>query len=343
MRYNELITEAQLTPGQVKAIKVKIGQYEEELRKLNLQQNKLDDMYRYRDYPQDSDLQAKLDNYVKAYTDAIQKLRDELKGKEDNKAFYNLMAGIQKNCSEIIEFYKKSKSFLYAGFKNAGDHSALFAKSPEHIVVPKFYDERNFSEVSYMIEQFYDFGNFNNAILANGYYSNVTQDGRKSFLIFPANGFKFFYSKRRTNLTMRDREIPRLFDKDLLLEGWQKFVADDAMYEKFIAAGAKIESRGKDVIAWYGGFMGEDNYENHLAAIDTLAENGELDVDWDRMGNWVSWVSKNSFDKEFMMSDQNLVNAIGLEVDMVVNTPTVYAIDANNKKQVAEVLGIGLY
>jgi hypothetical protein len=59
MRYNDLITtpaelfEAQLTPGQVKAIKLKINDYEAELQKLNRKKYDLDDKFMYGDFPKE--------------------------------------------------------------------------------------------------------------------------------------------------------------------------------------------------------------------------------------------------------------------------------------------------
>ena len=51
MRCDEIITEAPLSPGQVKAIKVKIEGYQDEIRKLNRQKLQLDDRFKYQEFP----------------------------------------------------------------------------------------------------------------------------------------------------------------------------------------------------------------------------------------------------------------------------------------------------
>lgn len=343
MRCDEIITEAQLTPGQVKAIKVKIEGYQDEIRKLNRQKMQLDDRFKYQDYPDDPELKDKIEKYIEAYTNAIEKAKAELTDKEDNRGFNNLITGIKKNCSDIVDFYRANRMFFYTGFKNAADAPALYAKSPSKIIVPDFYNSRNFAEVADMIEDYYDFASFDHAILANSYYPNTTSDNRKPYMIFPLNGFKYFYTKRRINLTIREQEITKLFDKDLVFEGWRKFVSDPDMLAKFIDAGAGISEFDQGSVRWYGGFMGEDNYKSQLMAIDTLAEKGELDIDWDRMGNWRSWVTKESFDAVFNIDNQSLKFPAGQEVDIVFNTPAIYAIEQKYVQQVRSALGIGNY
>lgn len=343
MRYNELTMEAQLTPGQVKAIKVEIGKYEEELRKLNQKKNSLDDQFMFGAHPDDPVLADKIQKYIDAYTAAIDKMKAELAGKNDNKGFGNLIAGIKKNCSEALAIYKKYDTFLYAGFKNAKDHSALYAKSPSQIVVPEFYNTRNFAEIADLIQDFYDFGNFNDAILASTYSPNANSDGREAFIIFPVNGFKYFYTRGKTQLNIRTNDIPELFDKDELRRGWKTFVEDQNILRKFVAAGAKIGDTGKDAVGWYEGFMGMDNYQTHLTAIDTLVENGDVDQDWMYYSSWTKWVTKESFEKSFKMGNTSLEDAAYNGNDVVVNTKAVYAISVKYKRQVQQMLGMGMY
>lgn len=345
MRYNELTLEAQLSPGQVKAIKVKIQNYQQELNKLERKRDQLDNQFRFsnmfKDFkgPEYEDLHDKLSGYINAYSDAIDKLKGEIASQSTDRGFSNLIAGIKKNCGEVVKFYKDRRRFIYAGFQDPGNNSALYAKTPEHIVMPKIYKDKNFEDIEYLIENL-DLGSFQHSILCNGYSYDVTQDGRIPYIIFPVNGFKFFYSASKPRLRIEEKFIPTLFDRDLLAEGWKMFTQDDIMLQKFRDAGAKIIFTGPKYQGHPGGFMGYDNFRSQLMAIDTLSENGDIDEDWMYRADWKSWVTKTSFQTQYDISDDNLGWALGEQNDVIINTPALYAINVDYAQQVADALGM---
>lgn len=343
MRYNDLITtpaelfEAQLSPGQVKAIKLQINDYEEELRKLARKRNELDDKFVYGTFPKE--LKDKVNAYVDAYTKAIDDLKNKIKQSNVNPQFDNFIAGIKKNCSEIVSQYRQRGRAFYTGFKNAGQ-PALYGKPPSHLNLDDYHAHRNGGEIQYLIENFFDDMSFENAILASSDSYEASNDGRTPYLVFPRNGFKYFWSQEVTNLSYPSNTLSRLFDYDTLLEGWKVFVKDEEMYKKFIQAGADIPYTAIEYVGQPDGFMGRYVWESQVRAFDKMHEEGTLPDGWDRMTRWVSWVSKESFNKQFDMKTDQLERALSYGHDCVINTSGIYAIHSKFKNQVFKALNI---
>ena len=344
MRYNELITdstallEAQLTPGQIKAIKVKIGEYEEQLRKLRNQRNELDDKFVYGNFP--PELKDKVNAYVDKYTQAIKDLEDQLKQNNKTDKFDNLMAGIKKNCSDIVNLYTKSREFFYSGFKNT-DQAVIYGKPPSHLNLGDHYE--NGEDIQNLLEHHYDNINFDNAILATSNAYNAGNNGRTPYIIFPRNGYKFFWPSQEAYLNTSHSKIIQLMDIDTVKRGWEYFVNDPEMLKKFRNAGADIYDTDIQYIKYGNGFMGKYDYESQLRAIDKLASEGQLDADWEYMGRWTSWVSKESLDNYFDIQTDDIGRALSYSHDCIINTSAFYAINFKYKKYVYEALKMGHY
>jgi hypothetical protein len=343
MRYDELITdstallEAQLTPGQIKAIKVKIGEYEEQLRKLRYQKNELDDKFVYGNFP--PELKDKVNAYVDKYTQAIKELEDQLKQNNKTDKFDNLMAGIKKNCSDIVNLYTKSREFFYSGFKN--DQTVIYGKPPSHLNLGDHYE--NGEDVQNLLEHHYDNISFDNAILATSNAYNAGNNGRTPYIIFPRNGYKFFWPSQEAHFNASNSSIIQLMDYDTVKRGWEYFVNDPEMFKKFQLAGANIYDPQQEYIRYGNGFMGKYDYESQLKAIDKLASEGQLDADWEYMGRWTSWVTKESLDKYFNIQTDDIGRALSYSHDCIINTSAFYAINAKYKKYVFEALKLGHY
>lgn len=344
MRYNELTFEATLAPGDVKDIKVKIGAYEEALRELERKQNRMDDRYQYSsDWPDDPALQAKLAAYINAYTAAIKKLKDELKNNNANKPWQNLMLGIQKNCSEIISVYRAERTFLYSGFKS--ESPALYAKTPTTPVVPHNYNmlDNRFEDFKFLAEDKFGLTNFNHAIFCNGYKHNAyIDDNHATYVIFPVNGYNYFFSHTRERLYVPDSAVPHLLDKDTVNKLYKEIVENNVILEKFIAAGAELNYPTPGDILTPGGFFGRYQLKGHLKAIDTLVKNGDLGKDMAPYADWKNLVSKESFQRWYDITvDDKLPSAISMNHDVFINTPAVYAVNTDHVKYVAQELGFG--
>ena len=349
MRYNDLITdpielfEAELTPGQVKSIELKIQNYEEELRKLRRQKMELDDKFIYGNFPKQ--LKDKVNAYIDAYSKAIYDLESKLKNQGSSKQFENFIAGIKKNCSEILVPYKQMGKMFYAGFKNSENQTALYSKPNAKLELGSHYPARHGTEIQELIERLFPEVSFNNAILVNSDAYEVSQGSRTPFMIFPRNGFKFFWSQDQSQLAVADAYMHHLFDSDLLIQAWETFIGDPAMYQKFIAAGGELESpyNKKEYIGTSDGFMGRWSMSNNLRTIAKLVAQGDVDSKWSSMANWTSLVSKNSFQKFYDLKTDEIARPLGYAHDCVINTSGVYGIHFQFRKQVLDALGIGTY
>lgn len=343
MRYNDLITtpaellEAQLTPGQVKAIKLQINDYEAELQKLNRKKYDLDDKFVYGDFPKE--LKDKVDAYIAAYTKAIDELKNKLKQSSANPQFDNFIAGIKKNCSEIVNVYQTRGRAFYTGFKNAGQ-PALYGKPPSHLNLDDYHAHRNGGDIQYLIENLFDDMSFENAIFATNDAYEVSTDGRTPYLVFPRNGFKYFWSQESTGLNITQSAVWRLFDDDMLRDGWKVFIDNPDMFAKFKDAGADITYTEEQYIGQPDGFMGKYTWESQVRALDRMYTEGTLPDGWDRMTRWVSWVSKESFNKHFDMKTNEIERVLSYGHDCIINTSGVYAIHQKYKNQVYKALGI---
>ena len=343
MRYNDLITtpaellEAQLTPGQVKAIEIKINDYEEELRKLKYKKYDLDDKFVHGDFPKE--LKDKVDAYVAAYTKAIDELQNKLKQSSANPQFDNFIAGIKKNCSDIVSLYQSRGRVFYTGFKISGQ-TALYGKPDARLNLGDYHSNRNGEEVQWLIENLFDDMSFDNAVFATSDSYEASKGSRNPYIIFPRNGFKYFWSLESSGLNIPDQTIWRLFDEDVLMGGWNKFVNDPEMLAKFRAAGAEISYEEKTDIKQPDGFMGKYAWESQLRAIRKLVESGDLAESWLDMTKWTSWVTKESFNKLYDMQTDDLTKALSYGHDCIINTSGVYALNQKYRNQVFKALNI---
>lgn len=343
MRYNDLITtpaelfEAQLTPGQVKAIKLQINDYEEELRKLNRKKNELDDKFVYSDFPKE--LKDKVDAYVAAYTKAIDELKNKIQQANVNPQFDNFIAGIKKNCSEILSSYQSRGRVFYSGFKNAGQ-PALYGKPSANLNLDDYRAARNGGDVQYLIELLYDNMSFENAVFATSDSYEASSDGRTPYIIFPRNGFKYFWPQEITTLGYPSSALYKLFDPDLVRDAWKVFVGDTKMFAEFKKAGAELSYPAEEYIGTADGFMGRYEWESQIRALDKMFENGTLPDGWDRMTRWVSWVSRESFNSIFDMKTDDLERVLSYGHDCIINTSGIYAIHSKFKNQVFKALNI---
>lgn len=341
MRYDDLIydplMEAKLSPGEVKAIELKIDQYEDELAKLKKLEMRYDDMFSpfSSDFPKE--LEDKIEAYRQKYTQAIADLKEKLKQDYPMTKFDNFMAGIKKNCKEILSYYQRYDygTFFYSGFKNA-KQSALYGKPPAEAVFPSSYAAEDFR---WLTEERADIRMFDNALLANSDAYYATSDDRNAYMIFPRDGFKYFYLKGSENMNIDDSRAIYLFDKDEMARAWEVFVGDESVREKFLAAGAELYYPEKGSIGAPEGFMGRYTWRRQLRAIDRLAEQGIVDDIWGYHSDWKNWVSKATYYDYFKPQiNTNLEYALRSNYDVIIQTSGVYAINAKYRIQVEKAL-----
>lgn len=344
MRYNDLIydplLEAQLTPGQVKAIELKIKDYEEDLRKLRRQKSELDDKFIYGNFPKQ--LKDKVNAYIDAYSKAIKDLEDKIKQQGKSKQFDNFIAGIEKNCSEILEVYRQRGKTFYSGFRYTSGNPAVYGKPPAKLELGSYYFSRYGSEIQTIIENLFDEVSFESAILANADAYESTTDGRSPFMVFPRNGFKFFWSEDQSQLNISETYITKLFDYDYIEEAWETFINDPDMLKAFIDAGGDYDPNysKREYIGQSDGFMGRWNYKGNIRAISELTTKGIADDKWTYMDRWTAWVSKESFQRFFNLKTTDIVRPLGYNHDCVINTTGVYGIQQKFRKQVFDALRI---
>lgn len=343
MRYREIETneldllEAQLTPGQVKAIKLKISDYQKQLRELENKRYELDRQFVDTDLPEE--LKDKIDAYVNAYTNAIEKLKDQLKQENSDTDLERFLAGVEKNCSEIISVYKNAGRVLYSGFKNAENQTAIYGKPPARPSVPESYKQRYFDELSELVEQ-HDLANFDNTVMATTDGYDAATDGRTAYMIFPRNGFKFFYSKGLEQFYTGETRVPRLFDWDEVKRGWKYFIENPEMFEKFRAAGGVVYETSSKYLGTDDGFMGRYAWKNNIAAIDKMHEKGEIDDDWGYYTNWTTWVSRESLQKSLEIAHTDLSYVMRNGNDVFIQASGIYGINAKYYNKILRALGI---
>jgi hypothetical protein len=343
MRYNDLITtpaelfEAQLTPGQVKAIKLQINDYEAELRQLNRKKNELDDKFIYSDFPKE--LKDKVDAYVAAYTKAIDELKNKITQANTNPQFDNFIAGIKKNCSEIVSTYRSRGRIFYSGFKNT-DQPALYGKPAAYLNLDDYRAARNGAEIQTLIETLYDSMSFENAVFATSDSYEASSDNRTPYIIFPRNGFKHFWPQEISMLGYPSSALYKLFDPDLIRDAWKVFVSDPKMFEELKKAGGGMRYPEEMHIGTGDGFMGRYTWEDQIRALDKMHEEGTLPDGWDRMISWTSWVSRESFNTIFDMKTDGLEQVLSYGHDCIINTSGIYAIHSKFKNPVFKALNI---
>lgn len=343
MRYHEIETnaldllEAQLTPGQVKAIKLKISDYQKQLRDLENKKYELDREFAGNEMPEE--LKDKIDAYVTAYTNAIEKLKDQLKQQNSDADLERFLAGIKKNCSEILDLYKSNGRVFYSGFKNAANETAIYGKPPEQPAVPDSYRQRYFDELSTLIEM-HDLASFDHSVLATTDSYDAAQDGRTAYMIFPRNGFKFFYAKNLEQFYTGEARIPRLFDRDELSMGWKYFVGDADRFAKFKAAGGVMYDSSEKYAGSDDGFMGRYTWKNNIETIDKMYTKGEIPDDWMYHTSWTTWVSKDSLQKALQISHTDLSYALRNGNEAFIQASGVYGINEKYYGKIVKALGI---
>lgn len=341
MRYDDLIynpiNEAQLTPGQVKAIKIKINDYEKELRDLRRKKDELDDKFVYSNVPKA--VKDKVDAYVAAYTREIEKLKSQLQQQSANPKFDNFIAGIKKNCSEIVKTYQQVHRFFYAGFANAKDQTALYGKPKDKLNMDDYHGAGNGGEVQKLIETFYPDLTFESAVYASSDVYEISH-GKTAYIIFPKNGFKFFYPYETTNLRISPSSVYRLFDRGLLKAAHNDIINDKQMFVKFKAAGGDIPYPQSEYVGESDGFMGRYTWENNVSTIEAMVNNGELSKVWRHFTKWSGWASRQSLDSYYGIKSNDIHIPLNYGHDCIISTSGLYAINYDYRKQVERALGI---
>lgn len=342
MRYHELTFEAKLNPGEIRAIEVQIQDYRDKIQDLEHKQSSLDDKYRYGNHwPEDEALQEKLSAYINAYTNAIEKLKLKIRQDSETPQIKNIFKAIKKNCSEIWGLYRASGQFLYSGFKNAHGQSILYGRTPARMIPPSNYLANNYEDITWLIEEQFNLGSFDNSIYSQTNSYNASYDGSTPYIIFPLDGFKYFYPLSNSRFRIQDYDKPRIMDRELVMEGWKKFIGDPEMYQKFRDEGGHVDSTDIGDAGYGAGFLGSYHFKNNLLAIGSLAEKGLLDIDWEYKSDWKNWVTKESFQDWFNISNKNLQYTLGRAMDVVINTSAVYAINAHYSHTIRDYLDRG--
>jgi hypothetical protein len=344
MRYNELIidplNEAQLSPGEVREIKLKLSEYEAKLDELKRKENKLRNEIDYNIDSFPKELHDKINAYIAAYTREINKLKDQLKADYPEDSFNNFVAGIRKNCSEIVDFYKTYRTFLYTGFKNAQGKTALYGKPPAKIDVPNYYRERRFDDLAEMLEDKFKIASFDNCLLASGDAFDVNTDGRTAFIIFPRNGFKYFYMGGIEKFMLSDARIAKLFDKDIIKAAWDYFIGNPQMFEDFKSAGGFAYEWGKDYAGTIDGFMGRYQWENNVATITKLVKANLVSDEMQQFMYLKNWVSYKSFSEGVELKTENIKTAMSYGYDIALSANAVYAVSTKLQTKMERALGM---
>ncbi len=338
MRYNDIIYdplfEAQLSPGEIRDIKIQIKDYEDEIYKLQRKKRELDDQFYFGSFP--SEIQNKVNAYIEAYTKEIEKLQNELKNAPQDPKFNNLMNGIKKNCSEIVAVYKKERAFLYADFNGTSNQTAFYT-IPKKLKLSNYYG--NAAYIQTLIEKYYPEQTFESSLQVSSFGSSSD-----AYVLFPRNGFTTFWSPNMEQLDLSEGSIPRLFDRDIIGKAWDTFIGDEEMFWKFKAVGGDTYYKEKTYIGEADGFMGRYNYIQNIKAIEKLIDRGVVGEEWKPYTSWLNWVSESSFKKYFNFTTGDVTKLIREGHSAIMYAPGVYAIQQKYRKQIVSALGIeGFY
>lgn len=340
-----IITEAEVKPGERKNISFKVNRLEKMLKKLNAYKKNAELMTGM-DLPDSAkeDLSALLDK-VNTEIAKVQQSYDEAKAKTDSSTdtpikVTNFFNGLMKNCKQILAVYKMMNKdldtkktndmrFLFRGIKGQAS-DALYGK-PFLDRKPK--DSPQAADMLFnlaMKEAGFDARRDNSSFVSGndshaGGYGNL-------YIMFPVDGFKFTWSKKHDDLVLPDN-----FTKANML--------DKTKVTKLKNAIDKLDKETLHTLKWkydlYNqGAWGADTTLHNIIGLKKAISNGALPEDFSALLDSIFNIAavKKSIDS-YQLSGTDLASAILSNHEIYVSGP-YYAIKdtAANRKRLVEFL-----
>lgn len=335
MRIKNLV-EAEVKPGERKGISLKIAKLEKMLKKINDYQETASSMHSMK--VPDS-VAGEYEKVKQGIYDEIEKLsleKDQFKGEKNNlpTKFYNLMQGIAKNCTQIIQAYTE----LNPDFK--ANKAVVFyrgIKSNEDALYGKPFDERRVMTSSSKLSDL-----FNSSMAAAGFEARrdntsfVSSDKNqasgygKLYVMFPKDGFKFSWSRNTKDLILDRSSYSKMVDYEKLIP----------LKDAILKNREKLNSYEYDFA--FSDLLGDWNLDRTLEAAKRAIGNGLLPKDLEPLTDIENIVTPESLVKGFELDQEDLLGAIKSEKEVYVRG-AYYAVQESYMKEIMKFLELQAY
>lgn len=340
-----IITEAEVKPGERKNISFKVNRLEKMLKKLNAYKKNAELMTGM-DLPDSAkeDLSALLDK-VNTEIAKVQQSYDEAKAKTDSSTdtpikVTNFFNGLMKNCKQILAVYKMMNKdldtkktndmrFLFRGIKGQAS-DALYGK-PFLDRKPK--DSPQAADMLFnlaMKEAGFDARRDNSSFVSGndshaGGYGNL-------YIMFPVDGFKFTWSKKHDDLVLPSDYVKgTMINKPAVTQLKKALAALDKGTQKKLDWDYDIDAEG---------FWNSHSTMNSVVGLKKAVAAGKIPDNFIQLADSVVNVGavKKAIDS-YQLSDTDLASAILSNHEIYVSGP-YYAIKdtAANRKRLVEFL-----
>lgn len=271
--------------------------------------------------------------------DEIEKLnleKDKFKSEKNNlpTKFYNLMQGIAKNCTQIVQAYTE----LNPDFK-AGKAKVFYRgiKSSEDAVYGKPFDERRVMTSSSELSNI-----FNNRMKEAGFEArrdnssfvsadkNQASGYGKLYVMFPKDGFSFSWSRNTKDLILDRGSYSKMIDYDKVIP----------LKDAILTNKDKLNSYEYDFS--FSDLLGEWNLDGTLKSAKKAIDNGILSKDLEPLTELENIITPESLTKGFELDQEDLTGAIESEREVYVRG-AYYAVAESYLKEIMKFLELKVY
>lgn len=319
MRAKQFLSEAPINPGEKKSFSFKIKQFDGLRRKINDYEHSL---MTSSSMVVPETVKQQLEDMKKGIETEVAKLRQELTSEEEKntvngipKPLHKYFQGLEKNCSKIMQAYRKlnrrgGDKFLFRG--TSSDQDAIYGK-PFEQRKPK---DSNVDLDKYLNALMAELGikaRRDNSIFVTGDYfqaSNYANPG--TYIIFPRDGFDFTWSPKERDLVLNNSKAVEFFDP-----------------EKVKKIKNAIEAQWEEAKKYFGHYFSKQAFENEfftgfevktdIRSIQTLINQGILSKEFEPYTEIINLISKEKMSEYFSYKVDDLIGAIRSKHEIYVN------------------------
>lgn len=336
--------EAKLSPGDRKAIQLKINDYQKALDDVSRHVRKLSSIG---NAPVIPGTEKELEDLKKAYQDMIDRLKAKLNEPQEEDDLERYMKAIVKNCKTVVSACKRTDMLLYRGTKETAP--AFYGKP---------FDERYAKDSNRNLSDAFNSALADAGVIArrdNSMFTTTNKSfaqgfGHNLYIIFPRDPMHFTWSDKIKDLVINEEFMFDMVDpetvKDIMRAVWSKPETKEAFIEAFRTKGYH-----------HGATIGFDfdNYPSNSTSADYTpftkynfqtsveALRGVLPLlgpEYQRYDVFKNWVDAEAIIKNFGLHiDEDLEGAFKQRYEITVRAE-YYAIEAKHEKRVREYLGM---
>lgn len=333
-----------ISPGERKAIQLKINDYEKALRDIQRHEMHLGNIG---NAPVIPGTEKELEDLKQSYQDMIDKLKAKMNEpqKEDGLARY--MQAITKNCKTVVAACKSTDMLLYRGTKESASafygkpFDQRYAKDSERELSQAFNDA--LKEAGVVARRDNSMFTTTNKSFANGFGNNL-------YIIFPRDPMHFTWSDKIKDLVINHEFMMDMVDpetvKEIMRAVWSKPETKERFIDVFqrraYIGGARIgfdfdNYPDNDTSADYTPFT-KHNFHTSFESLKEVLP--MLGSDFDKYADFKNWVDPEAVIANFGLHvDEDLEGAFNQRYEITVRAE-YYAIDAKYERRVREMLGM---